>query len=212
MGDNTLMIKEYKPLKLVHGKTTEKAVTFYYPLNSSSDEFRKLTIQTPRMYIPFDLEERKMGDKVFIKNINLSLREIGSDKNKKRLLQFEDKIKETDKRILDLLPEKLLMKNFYPSLYQGKNLNYKPNMKVSIPFDGDDCKISIYNEQHEQISDEKLDKGIILSAIIRLDKVWIWNDKMGVNWVVEQIKIYNSQNTISPKKNPKSFKLREDSD
>ena len=54
----------------------------------------------------------------------------------------------------------------------------------------------------------KLQKGQIVSMSIKLEKLWIWNDKIGINWNIEQIKVYEEL----PKKGFRIVKESEDDD
>lgn len=192
--DTPLLTKEFEPEKVVVGSVTEKNVMLYYPLSSGNEEYRKLTIQTPKMKIIFDPEEKKTKDgRVFVKNINFTLSELGSDSNKKNISLFKEKIERTDSTIQKSLPEVLKLKTFNTSIW--KNSNYSPTMKISMPYKDGVCKTVVFDSNNERISDDEIKKGVFVSAILKLDNMWIWNDKIGVNWVVEQFKIFeNKQN------------------
>lgn len=200
--------KNYDPSVLTIGTATEKNVSFYYP--TGNDEFTKLRIQTPKFRIPFIPEERKTkADKIFVKNISLSTDEIGDSNNRKLIELFRTKIMNTDDVLKKLIPESLKSKELGSSLWQGKNVKYKPIMKISMNYKDEKCQTAVYNANDEKISDDEIKKDIIISAIIRLDGVWISNNKMGVNWVAEQIKIYENEKVVVPKYNIRKI---EDSD
>lgn len=202
--------KNYDPSVLTFGNSTEKMVSFYYP--TGNDEFTKLRIQTPKLRIPFDPEERKTkADKIFVKNISLSTDEIGNDDNKKTISKFRAKMTETDGILKSLLPENLKSKEFGSSMWQGKNIKYKPIMKISMNYKDEKCQTAVYDANDTKITDEDIKKDIIISAIIRLDGVWIANNKMGINWVAEQIKIYETESVV-PKYNIRKIEDDNDSD
>ena len=194
MSSTILMTKQWNPESFVIGSVNEKNATFYYPLASGSDEFTKLRVQTPRMRICFDPDEKKTKEgKVFVKNVSFSTQEIGSNGNKKTIRLFKKRIQETDKKIFGLLPEILQNKSFSSSLWQGKNTSYEPTMKVSFPYRDGVCKTQVYDKNDDRIDEEEVKKGVVASAILKLDNMWIWRDKVGINWVVEQLKIYEEQ-------------------
>lgn len=184
-----LLTKEYNPDLLKLGQYNDNRVTFFYPIGV--DEYSILRIQTPTMNIPFDPSDRKTKDgDIFIKNISLSMN------NDKKVRHFQEKIEETDKKIQELLPEILKSKEFSPSLWKSKNGNYEPTMKINLPYKDGSCCSPVFNDKNEKISEEEIKKGIKGSAILKLDKVWIWNNKIGINWTVEQFKIQPSQNKL----------------
>lgn len=183
-----LLTKEYNPDLLKLGEYNENRATFFYPIGI--DEYTKLRIQTPIMIIPFEPSERKTKEgEIFIKNISLAMN------NNTKVRSFQEKIEKTDKKIQELLPEILKTKEFSSTLWKSKNGNYEPTMKVAIPYKDGHCCSSVFNKQNEKISDEEIQKGIRGSAILKLDNLWVWKDKVGINWTVDQFKI-QPQNTI----------------
>ena len=202
------MIENYHPKKIVLGKVEEKGIKFYIP--TDSEDFEPIRFQIPKMKIAFDIDERKTSTgRVFAKNISLSTYEIGSDNNKKRIEILRSKLEKTEKYIKKLLPKYLEDKKFSPSLWQGKNTDFKPTFKVSMNFNKDDkTKTGIFDSENNSIGDDKIEKGQIVSMGIKMDKLWIWNDKIGINWEIEQVKIYNSSS--SEKNTKKKIMIRKD--
>lgn len=190
--EEPILIEQYNPKKIVLGKVDEKFLKFFYPSKVEGD-FEKIRFQIPSMKIPFDIEQKdnKAGT-IFVKNISLSTNEIGSRNNRKRIEILRTKIMSTEKYIKKLLPEHFKDKNFYSSLWQGKSNNYKPIFKVSMGFDKEGrCTTGVFDEENNAIDHNEIKRGQLVSMVIFLDKVWVYNDKMGINWVVEQVKINN---------------------
>lgn len=189
------LIENYNPKNIILGKLEERQVKFFIRSETNPDEFGKIRFQIPRMRIAFDIDEKKTAQgRTFVKNISFSTNENGSSNNKKRIEIFRKKIEKTEKYIKKLLPDSLKDKQFSPSLWQGKNLDYKPIFKTSISFNKDEeTKAGIYDDNNNLIDHNLLEKGQYASAVIRLDKVWIWKNKIGINWEIEQIKIYDTQ-------------------
>ena len=202
-------IKEVCPEKIVLGKIKDRNITFYYPDDSSGESFSLLRIQTPQFKIPFDVDERKTKDgRVFMKSMTISTNDIGSSKNLRDIKRFRKKIEEIDNRMVSLLPEEYQTRNFYKSLYQGKNENFKPTMKIGIPFDRDEtCKVPIFDYKNEHLPDSEIGRGDFISSIITLEGIWLSSGKMGVNWNAWQIKSYG--NSLDSNKSRVSFKSEE---
>ena len=185
-------IENYHPKKIVLGKVDKKKVTFFLP---NGDKFDKICFKTPAMKICFDIDDKKSFEgKVFVKNISLTTEEIGSENNRKRIETLVSKLESTEKYIKRLLPNELKDKIFSKSLWQGKNKDYKPTFKVSMGYDRDgNVRAGVFDSDNKQIDAENIKRGQTVSTILRLDKVWVWNDKIGINWEVEQIKIHDSK-------------------
>lgn len=200
------MIENYNPKYIVLGKVEEKAVKFF--LSSKNDNnYSKIRFQTPKMKIPFDIDNKKTSTgKIFVKNISLSTNEIGSENNKKRIEILRSKIEKTEKYIKKLLPTHLQNKKFCNSLWQGRNTDFKPILKVSIGFDRDDnVKAGIFDNDNNPLDVSKVSKGQTVSLVLRFDKLWVWNDKIGINWEVEQLKIYDKE--IEPSRGSKKKRM-----
>ena len=212
-----ILIEDYTPRNIVLGKVDEKCVKFYYPAEKDG-EFEKIRFQIPSMRIPFDIDQKDtQSGKIFVKNISLSTNDIGSDNNKKRIDILRTKILKTEKYIKKHLPEHLKDKTFYSSLWQGKNKDYKPTFKVSMGFDRDNrCKAGIFDNDNNPVEHTTIAKGQVVSMVIFLDKVWIYRDKIGLNWDVEQIKIHSNPGESVSDKNETSqpklnkFSIRKD--
>jgi hypothetical protein len=200
-----LLTKEYDPEMLTMGNIGEKSICVYYPVKDVKDQFTKLKIQTPKLRIPFDGDLRKTKEgKIFVKNIQLSTDEIGSNNNKKNINTFRTKIEDTDNKIKKLLPPEFTNKTISNSLWQGKNTKYSPNMRISIPFKDEICQAEVYDSDDTLLDYNEVKKGITASVILQLDNIWVTHDKVGINWVAKQFKIYDNPKIQS------YFRIREE--
>ena len=183
-------IEKYEPKNIVLGKVEDKYVKFF--LKGVDGNLDKITFQLPIMRIVFDIEEKKTRDgRVFVKNVSVSTKETGSDNNKKRIQILRSKIEKTEEYIRRLLPEGLQSKTFLTSMWQGKNTDFSPVFKASLNYKNDECSAGVFDEDNSPIDNNTLEKGQYVSMAITLDKLWVWNDKIGLNWEVNQIKIHN---------------------
>ena len=175
--------------KIEFGEVTEKNIKISY----NGD---KLEFQTPKMTVPFDLEERKYQGKLFLKNIACSTKDCSSQKNNEQMKAFDKKIREIEVKIKSMIPEKHKDKIFYSSLYQS-DTKYKPVFKIKIPYNDNECSISIYDNNNKKVGDSKLYKRIMISTIIYLENIWFYKDKMGLTWTAKQMKIFDDQPRIN---------------
>jgi len=171
-------IEDYKPKEIVLGKVEEKAVKFYLP--GPGDTYRPIRFRVPKMKIAFDPDVKKTRTgKKFVKNISLSTNPVGNDDNKNRTEIFATQIARTEKYIKRLLPEYLKDKQFVGSLWQGRNLDFKPVFKASINYDREESPQSgIFDGKGEPCDESRIEKGCLASMIVKLDKLWVWNDKI----------------------------------
>lgn len=184
-------IEKYDPKGIVLGKVEDKFVKFF--VNGANGDLDKITFQLPTMRIVFDIEEKKTRDgRVFVKNVSLSTKENGSENNRKRIEILKSKIEKTEEYIRKLLPEKLRSKSFVSSLWQGSNKDFSPVFKASMNYKNDECVTGVFDEDNNPIDSNSLEKGQYVSMAITLDKLWVWNDKIGLNWEVNQVKIHRA--------------------
>lgn len=182
------LTKEWNPEKIVIGNINDKKINIFYPKENEEGSFNPLVIQTPKLKIPFDGEEKRSKDgQVFVKNIQLSASPVGGQSNKNNIKSFVEKINAIDENIKAQVGGSKKMSN---SFRQGRNTDFAPNMRISIPFRDECCKTAIYDSKDDKTDVSSITKGIIVSVILRLDSLWIGAQSMGINWVAEQIKIY----------------------
>lgn len=193
MTEQILLTKHFKPSLVRLGDAKGNYINVFYPLNSQENEFTKLKIQTPKMKIPWDLEERKSRQgKVFSINVTVSTDEIGSDKNKKNTNMFREKILELEEKIKYLLPPNFQSKDFSSSLYQGKNLEFKPTMRLSIPcYKDEQPNVTIFDKNGDQDNISSLVPRSVCTFIICLNSIWSTDTKVGINWNIEQVTVFN---------------------
>lgn len=187
-----MMIEDFHPTKIEIGKVEEKCVRFYLPSGESG--YEKISFQTPKMKIPFDLQDRKFGDKLFAKSVPVSTNEIGTEQNRKRIKLFRHKIDKLERCVIKKLPEHIKCKTLVPSLWVGKNTQFSPIFKASIPYDRKgNASSGVFNSSDEPVGADTIKKGDLVSMKITLSKVWIQSEKIGLNWDIEQIKIFDAE-------------------
>jgi hypothetical protein len=188
-----LFTKNFDPTKMKAGTYAGKNISFYYPLETAGEEFVKVKIQTPMLRVAFKPEEirTKQDNKLFIANLSLSLEEIGDEQNQKTIRRFVRRMTKMSEVVRDLLPFELKNNVFYGNLYQNPSGKYAPTMKVGMPFNKDEtCKSEIFDANKNIIPYNDLTFNKTAMFILRFDGVWIFNNKVGMTWVIEQAKVY----------------------
>jgi len=158
-----------------------KKITFKKNISFSKDLFKKsikynqnnLFIQTPVLYIPFDINNY---NKLDISFLNL-------DKDMEIKL-FYDLVNSISNKILNL---KSLKDKIFISSIKSKNSIFPERLRLNII---DRKIIKLYNESKEQITFNELKNKTYAKFIICPKDIWITNNKFGINWNIIQIKLY----------------------
>lgn len=215
---NTILVlaKDIDPSKL--GYSTIK------PLDNGSKtvyinyDGRKLTIQTPKMHVPYGVGEGYKGkdgkdkvpdDRPKSYDMNLSFR--GMDENPK-IRVFHDKMKLLEAAIIQAIYEnrlpwlrdedldvKTITKIFTSIIKLDKDKDtgkivgrYPPTMRIKLPYHNDAFAFECTDMDKNEI-DLKADmsrvKGAYGQFLIQLGGIWIAGGKCGVTWKVVKAKL-----------------------
>jgi|688.fasta_scaffold01457_17 hypothetical protein len=210
--ENILLTKNIEPNLIKLGDQKGNYINVYYP-DESETEYVKFKIQTPKMKIPWVPKEMKSKQgRVFSLNFTVSTDEIGSEKNKSTIELFRNKIYQIESVIKDKLPDEFKQKTFTSSLWQGTNLDYKPTMKLSIPCFKDNIpSVIVYAQDGSELKIEDVTQRSICTFIISIHSVWSNVDKVGLNWNIEQITVWDNRMALKVN-TPKTIKMRTESD
>tara|TARA_Y100000746_G_C15330339_1_gene377498 strand:- start:155 stop:796 length:642 start_codon:yes stop_codon:yes gene_type:complete len=197
-----LFAKNVNVEKIKRGSATEKKIPFFYPL-SGSEDYSNLVLQTPIMYIPFSPQEKKSNDGTpFTGNITTSFRDIGSEKNIKKMKSFHKKIKEIEnfirKEIEEINPN---LSKFYKGLRPSTNEKYSDLFQMKIMYKNGEPCVDAFDKDKESINFKEISNRMNASFLIRLDGVWIARDPnvMGIDWTVKQIMLSaDNEETSTP--------------
>lgn len=188
--------------KIKKGSSTEKKIPFFYPL-SGSEDYTNLVLQTPIMYIPFTPQEKKSHDGTpFTGNITTSFRDIGSEKNIKKMKSFHKKIKEIEnfirKEVEEINPN---LNKFYKGLRPSTNEKYSDLFQMKIMYKNGEPYVDAFDKDKESINFKEITNRMTASFLIKLDGVWIARDPnvMGIDWTVQQIMLSaDNEETSTP--------------
>lgn len=168
---------------IIHSSDTVdlKKITFKKNISFSKDLFKKsikynqnnLFIQTPVLYIPFDINTYNKLDVSFL---NL-------DKDMEIKL-FYDLVNSISNKILNL--KSLKDKTFISSI-KSKNSIFPERLRLNII---NRKIIKLYNDSNEQITFNELKEKTYAKFIICPKDIWITTNKFGINWNIIQIKMY----------------------
>jgi hypothetical protein len=205
-NNSILLTKTLDPEILIFGKHKDRSATVYYP--TGVNDYDKMRIQTPKMKIVFDPQERKdRNGSIFVLNLSHSLEAIGSDKNKSNIELFESKMKRVERVVQKILPPDVISGREKSSSFWQKG-DYASTIRSSVKYMNGDPQIRIFmGKNREPVDVSELKRGAITSCIFCLDQVWVTKDKYGINWVVEQIVIYPEKSSTSTSN---SFSIRDE--
>ena len=198
--------------KIKRGSSSEKKIPFFYPL-SGSEDYSNLVLQTPVMYIPFIPQEKKSSDGTpFAGTLTTSFRDIGSEKNIKKMKSFHKKIKEIEsfikKEIKEINPN---LNKFYTGLRPSTNDKYSDLFQMKIIYKNGEPCVDAFDKDKESINFKEITNRMIASFLIRLDGVWIARDPntMGIDWSIQQIMLSeNNEEVHTP--SVKGFAFRDE--
>jgi len=198
--------------KIKKGSSTEKKIPFFYPL-SGSEDYTNLVLQTPIMYIPFTPQEKKSHDGTpFTGNITTSFRDIGSEKNIKKMKSFHKKIKEIEnfirKEVEEINPN---LNKFYKGLRPSTNEKYSDLFQMKIMYKNGEPYVDAFDKDKESINFKEITNRMTASFLIKLDGVWIARDPnvMGIDWTVQQIML-SENNAEMSQPSVKGFAFRDE--
>lgn len=183
MTTSPLYCNEIDVSKITLG-TTKNTKTFINYDNQGS-----LKIQTPIVYLPYLIKDKKTKDgRVFMKSLALSfLFLLESDEfkmNKNHIKKFIKTINEIDDFIYNLVKPNEDVQ-FYRSIYKKEIFN----TDIKLPYNSTTPIIELYDENRKLIPfNESLIHKKNVHCILKLEGVWISNNKMGISWILEQIK------------------------
>lgn len=172
---------------------------------SVGDTINETLLQTPRMKVPFGISTNK--NNLFKKEIDISFHGMDSNPSIKK---FRDIIEKFDSLIIDYVFSnsktffkkelsletikecycsgiKLSKKEQYSDTFKIKLLFLKPNNEKNIP-DGKYLTTFWDNKGQEQ-DYSFVDKGDVVSCLVKPQMLWVANRSFGVTWVCTQVRV-----------------------
>lgn len=196
-----ILTKKFNPSHVKLGPVNKNYIPVFYP-KKGDDSFVKLFIQTPKMSVPWEMKEKKSRQgKIFAYTLTASTGPVGSEKNQRNIDMFRDKIVQLETKIKELLPVDFKNKTFYSSLWQSDNSNFKPTMRLTIPcYNGGEPKVSVFDKNKEPTEVDKIVPKSVCTFIIVLDSIWSTADKVGINWNIDEVVIYEQASPVTKTK------------
>jgi hypothetical protein len=207
MSCSVILTKEFNAKNLTYSELKVLPNGIAKTVNIKYNDDR-LTLQTPEMYVPYDVNEN-VDDKGMKKyDLNLSFRGYDTNPHLKRFFeviqQIEDKvITDAVGNSLTWFKKKYTSKDVVAALFSssirmdkdketGEVLNrYPPTMKVRVPYDN---KTSRFNFMAINSDDEDIDFGDVRAdmkggkarLLIQFGGIWIAGGKFGCTWRIFQ--------------------------
>jgi hypothetical protein len=154
-------------------------------INKENDNFyniyydsKKLEIETPIMCCPFGLEE-EYSNLIF----KLQFKNLENDVKMKDLYNFAINFEEKISNLIgESVKSQLRLSEKYPPMIISKVVKMKNNILTEIT-DEDNNLFNVYNLKN------KYNYG--LKCLIKLDKIWKYNNKYYYKWNLIKVKIYD---------------------
>lgn len=207
MSINVILTKEFKPDHITYSELKVLPNGIAKTVNIKYDDQRTV-IQSPEMYIPYDVNENV--DEKGIKKYDLNLSFRGQETNPPLKRWFET-VQAIENKIIDdavansltWFKKKYTSRDVVAALFSssirfdkdketGEVLNrYPPTMKVRVPYDN---KAGRFNFDAVNNDDEEVDFADIRSdlksgkarLLLQLSGLWIAGGKFGCSWRVFQ--------------------------
>tara|TARA_B100001094_G_scaffold318680_1_gene362563 strand:+ start:279 stop:923 length:645 start_codon:yes stop_codon:yes gene_type:complete len=181
---------DFKDLNFSQPKINNMGGQSVYINNKSS----KLTIQTPKCYIPFGISsyQTNYGMKY---NIDLSLKEQETNDFKQFLNGLDEYMIDTATKNGKEWFKKELKHNVVDELYKKtlkKSDKFPPLMKMKFPCDDKgEFQGEVYDASgNNLISTNKITKGCSIQVIAEMVGVYFVAKEFGITWKVLQIRVY----------------------
>jgi len=195
-----------KPVKTM--QTGMKMVVFKYGE-------KRLQVQTPEMPQAFDVNENKSDSGRISYSTNLSFRYDQEEEKVNEFREFLEKIDEFNlnfatKNSQELFGKKMkkeIVDEFHkPIVRWPKNDQYRPTLKVKLPFRDGIPDFQVYGTEGEQYeiynpetTETSLDKVFVAKAqsvyLIEYTGIWVIGKQFGAGWKLVQAKV-NSEPTF----------------
>lgn len=207
MSHSVVLTKEFNAKNLTYSELKVLPNGIAKTVNIKYNDDR-LVLQTPEMYVPYDVNENVDDKGVKKYDINLSFRGYDTNPQLKRFFdviqQIEDKIiTDAVGNSLTWFKKKYTSKDVVAALFSssirmdkdketGEVLNrYPPTMKVRVPYEN---KTSRFNFMALNGDDEDVDFGEIRAdmkggkarLLIQFGGIWIAGGKFGCTWRIFQ--------------------------
>ena len=160
-------------------------------VNKSTDDYGKITIVTPKCYLPFGVSTYNGR-----KSIQLSL-------NEDTCGEFKEFLSQLDLRVLQeavnsshawfnktLSPEAI--NDLYNPCLKQKTEKYPPNFRARFPTHPDTNRFlgDIFDTNRNVVSESAITPGCSVEAIVELTGVYFVAKEFGLSWKIIQLKVF----------------------
>jgi hypothetical protein len=152
-------------------------------------ELFSLKVQTGKMRIPWEANERKHDGKLINIEINASTYEMFDDENKSSVKAVRELLSSIEK-LHPTASDNPSELNLSSVLY-GKNPKFSPTIKMSVPIRDLKPDVNVFDKNGKKIDFENVNKGSICSFIVKVSHFWTSAKSYGLQLVIEQIMVFN---------------------
>ena len=167
---------------------------------------KALGLKLPKLRIPFDSQLSRYGQLEF--NISLG--------NNQEII---DKFYELDNQMVKFAEEFSWVEEsceYVPTLKESKNSEFPPTIRIKIPKKDNTIKTLFFDKEKKKVDTltnedvlALLTKGTHILSAIECVGVWFNDERFGLSWKAEQVRIVESPST---KKSSEDYAFEDDSD
>ena len=189
-----------------HKPNTNGGYNIDLTVGDSNDE---TLIQTPKMRTPFGISTDKTNP--FKKSLDISFQ--GHETNQS-IKAFREMIEKMDVATIDYalknsktffkkdLAREVIAEYYYSGIKISKKEQYSDTFKFKLPFLKPNPEknlpngkyiTSFWDTQGNEKSDNHLDKGDSVTALIRPRMLWVANRSFGITWECTQVRVHKQQ-------------------
>jgi hypothetical protein len=191
MSSAPVLISNFDVNKLAFGKQTVKLSSGGKIANVEFNGARRLTIQTPAVFLPFGLSKPFQGDENAKWSVDLSFRGYETTP---AIAAFLQKMRELDDVILKAatensqewlgkkMPKDIVAEFYKPLIKEPKNPQYAPTMGAKIQ----QGNAHFFDIDRSPAEMAVLTKGCKAKFILEANCIWFMNKSFGLGWKVRQ--------------------------
>ena len=182
MDDSVLHFKDINVSKIKFKKMYSSSSYF----SKVSIKYKKsnLIIQSPRLFIPYDLQFYGSDNLKCYLYLSLSNCRIQTEVG-----DFCNKLYEIEKLVKKKYTGKCFKKNRNFTNLIKRDINNNLSLKIKIPFYKEKPMIKVFNQDRKEIDFADINAKMYCETLLCIDGIWFYNDTFGLTINLLQIKL-----------------------